>query len=226
MTVGIYKISNKSNDKVYIGQSRDVERRFREHKRGLNRGDYYNDHLQSSWDDYGSNAFSFEIVKECEPEYLDELEKFYIAFYNSMNRDHGYNLESGGNAKKTDSPETRAKKSKAMMGENNPMYGKYGDKNPMYGKEPWNKGMPLSEEDKMGKSRARTSTGLFGVTKDLHKDLKQGFRWKYQYTDENKKHKSISSTDLAKLMLKVTLKDLPWRILDIDKALDTINENK
>jgi len=30
--VGIYKITNKKNGKIYIGQSWDMERRFKEHK--------------------------------------------------------------------------------------------------------------------------------------------------------------------------------------------------
>ena len=33
MMVGIYKITNKLNGKVYIGQSNDIERRWAEHKR-------------------------------------------------------------------------------------------------------------------------------------------------------------------------------------------------
>lgn len=29
--IGIYKITNKINGKMYIGQSNDIERRFKEH---------------------------------------------------------------------------------------------------------------------------------------------------------------------------------------------------
>ena len=32
MSIGIYKIENLVNHKVYIGQSKNIERRFREHR--------------------------------------------------------------------------------------------------------------------------------------------------------------------------------------------------
>jgi hypothetical protein len=42
----------------------------------------------------GVENFSFELLEECNPEELNEREKFYIEFYNSVN--YGYNVTKGG----------------------------------------------------------------------------------------------------------------------------------
>ena len=60
--IGIYKISNIINNKVYIGQSIDIQRRFSEHMRELNNNCHYNKHLQASYNKYGREAFSCEIL--------------------------------------------------------------------------------------------------------------------------------------------------------------------
>ena len=42
--VGIYKITNNINNKSYIGQSTDIERRFAQHKSPYERKKYYKKH--------------------------------------------------------------------------------------------------------------------------------------------------------------------------------------
>ena len=85
---GIYKITNKNNGMVYIGQATDLERRFSEHKQKRT----------PTIDDYinvlGVENFSFEIIEECELNSLDEKERYYINFYDSKNK--GYNIQNGG----------------------------------------------------------------------------------------------------------------------------------
>ena len=55
----IYKITNKVNNKVYIGQtSRSLEIRWREHKSRA--GCYYTSHLYSAMNKYGVDNFIFE----------------------------------------------------------------------------------------------------------------------------------------------------------------------
>ena len=41
MTCGIYAIVNSTNDKVYIGQAIDIERRWKHHKRLLKNKSVY-----------------------------------------------------------------------------------------------------------------------------------------------------------------------------------------
>lgn len=86
--IGIYKITNKNNGKVYIGQSNDIERRFNEHKRtrALTIDDYINV--------LGIDQFDFEILEECPLDQLDQREQDYIKQYDSKN--NGYNNQLGG----------------------------------------------------------------------------------------------------------------------------------
>lgn len=60
----IYKISNNLNNKVYIGSSIDVERRWRQHKEAsINEKDHhYNYPLMVAFRDFGIANFTFEVV--------------------------------------------------------------------------------------------------------------------------------------------------------------------
>lgn len=93
---GIYCIENMINNKKYIGQSKNINDRWRRHKGELNHGTHDNDYLQKSWNKYGGENFKFYILEQCEEIQLDEKEIFYINLYNTLNRDCGYNLKSGG----------------------------------------------------------------------------------------------------------------------------------
>lgn len=94
---GIYKITNKINNKVYIGQSIDLERRIKDHIRGLNNGYGHNSHIQSSWNKYGELNFKFEVIHITDlTEELNVLETYYINKYNSTDPSKGYNFTYGG----------------------------------------------------------------------------------------------------------------------------------
>lgn len=87
---GIYKITNKINNKIYIGQSVDIIDRFRRHKRA--KDDYI---IHKAIRKYGVDNFTFEIIEECPREELDDKEKFWIKYYNSFSN-NGYNMTPGG----------------------------------------------------------------------------------------------------------------------------------
>lgn len=93
---GIYCIENIVNNKKYIGQSINIKDRWRRHKSELNHNAHDNDYLQKSWNKYGEINFSFYVLEYCAPENLDEKEIYYIDTYNTLDRDCGYNLKSGG----------------------------------------------------------------------------------------------------------------------------------
>jgi len=88
--IGIYKITNKINGKVYIGQSWDIEKRWANEKSGRT-----NNHLLKSFKKYGFENFHFEVLENlCEntpQEYLDIKEDFYILKTNSLDPNFGYN---------------------------------------------------------------------------------------------------------------------------------------
>lgn len=78
--VGIYKITSPSN-KVYIGQSWNIEKRWKGHK-GSNKRKYP---ISNSILKYGSSQHKFEVVHELPPdvsqEIMDEYEVLYILLY-------------------------------------------------------------------------------------------------------------------------------------------------
>lgn len=113
---GIYIIKNLTNGKVYIGQSKDVSARLRRHKWNLRRGTHRNLYLQNAFCKHGEKAFSFGVVCECTEDELDSRERAWIEWFGSTNRKHGYNLETGGNALKTLSDETRRKIAETVKG--------------------------------------------------------------------------------------------------------------
>lgn len=92
MGCGIYKIINNVNNKLYIGSSMNIKSRFSKHKSLLKNNKHDNDYLQNSFNKYGIDNFSFEVIEFCEVSELIDKENYYINFYKSNNLNLGYNL--------------------------------------------------------------------------------------------------------------------------------------
>ena len=112
---GIYKITCMGNNKVYVGQSMSIKRRWRDHQRALKEGTHHNKHLQSAYNKYGEQSFTYEILELCSKNKLNEREQFYISIFDSFK--NGFNCDLGGSN---------------ISGEANPMYGMSGKKSPRY----------------------------------------------------------------------------------------------
>lgn len=97
--MGIYIIKNNINEKVYIGQSINIENRCRTHfskgspDASLNQTEMKNG-LHSDMRKYGRENFYYEVLEECEKDKLDEREKYWISYYDSFK--NGYNGTPGG----------------------------------------------------------------------------------------------------------------------------------
>lgn len=89
--IGIYKITNKLNGKAYIGQSNDIERRFKEHQQ---KGESSRIPLDIAIQKYGKDNFIYEIIEECSLEELNQKEQYWIATLNTVK--NGYNCSEGG----------------------------------------------------------------------------------------------------------------------------------
>ena len=72
--MGIYKIENLVNGKIYIGQSINIERRWQGHRKGIKSRVDKEKPLYRAMNKYGIENFSFEVLEECEEEELDEKE--------------------------------------------------------------------------------------------------------------------------------------------------------
>lgn len=92
---GVYSIQNNVSGKMYVGSSKNIYKRWEQHKKCLNNHKHHSMDLQNDWDKQGEKDFSFNILlqtdlanaKKYEREYIDkmQLEKF------------GYNVaEKGG----------------------------------------------------------------------------------------------------------------------------------
>ena len=134
----VYIYISPSN-KIYIGQTckDNLDKRAGYDGQGYIHCTYFYNAIQK----YGINNFKRYILKNnLTLEEANYWEQYYIAKYDSTNREKGYNISKGGNAH-TFSEEARQKISKKMK-ENNPM------KNPDIAKKvsEKNKGKKLSKE--------------------------------------------------------------------------------
>ena len=88
----IYKITNKINGKVYIGKtSKGIEYRWKRH---CTSGQC--SRMKAAIDKYGIEAFTIEVIDSSNDLHmLNELECYWIAFYDSTNKE--YNVLKGGN---------------------------------------------------------------------------------------------------------------------------------
>lgn len=84
MICGIYRIYNKLNGKSYIGQSVNIEKRFREHFSSLGCGTHRSKHFQHAYSLYGHENFETQILEICNEDELTLKEQFWIDTANEM----------------------------------------------------------------------------------------------------------------------------------------------
>ena len=98
MTGYIYKITNLTNQKAYIGKTtHTIEERWQEHQREAIRQRAENRPLYKAINKYGSNNFSIEVIEEVDIKDLSEREIYWIGYYHTYT--DGYNATLGGDGK-------------------------------------------------------------------------------------------------------------------------------
>lgn len=205
---GVYALYNTRSGKAYIGQTKDLTRREKDHFRELKKGTHHNKHLQRAYAKYGEAAFQFVILERCPIEELDESEKKWISILETMNSDIGYNLESGGNVGKVVSEAVR----EAKRGVNNPMYGKHISEEHIEALRIKNRGhgSHLLESDVaeikimllQGVS-ARELANRFETTTDVIFGIKSGKNWNWVRNDLNSELKARESNKKAERNRKI-----------------------
>lgn len=139
----IYKITNLSNNKVYVGwTSRDPQTRFLEHQK-RNKAP-----ISHAIKKYGVECFAFEIIyQSADYVHSRDIETHFIVEHNSLVEQWGYNQDLGGTGHKRTEATIEKHREKMLgrkqsaehvakrkvIGERNAMYGKTGDKHHRYG---------------------------------------------------------------------------------------------
>ena len=78
MKSGVYQIRNIVNNTFYIGSSKNIDMRWREHVNCLKANRHGNSRLQRVWNKYGPETFVFEVIKECDEKYILQEEQMLL----------------------------------------------------------------------------------------------------------------------------------------------------
>lgn len=94
--VGLYRITNQVNGKFYIGQSKDIERRIKQHNLQANDPNNlaYNSPLHQDIRRYGWENFISEVLLECELDELSYKEQELISAAQILSKDLLYNVRN------------------------------------------------------------------------------------------------------------------------------------
>lgn len=93
--MGVYKITNEMNGKCYVGSSKNVMRRLRDHQRELEGNKHVNKYLQNAFNKNGGKNFRYELLEVVEDEaVLREREQYYMDLFCVCERDKGYNINA------------------------------------------------------------------------------------------------------------------------------------
>ena len=180
----IYKITNKENGMIYIGQTiQTLEDRWRQHRKKSSTCLY----LKRAFEKYGIDNFIFEMICCCHDTDLDKLEIYYMAEFNSI-VPNGYNLREGGNSGRHNE-ETKKKISETLK-----------EKNRMIGAKPHPQlGKPITEETKKKISDALKGR-TYIIRNHNHNHCREASKKKVdQYDLDNNFIKSYDSiTDASK----------------------------
>lgn len=94
----IYKITNKINNKIYIGKTLcNIQKRWKEHCKASHKEQCEKRPLYSAMNKYGIENFIIEQIEECSDEIVNEREVYWIEYYQSFK--YGYNATKGGDGK-------------------------------------------------------------------------------------------------------------------------------
>lgn len=246
---GIYKITNMTNGKCYVGSTwKSFRARWKQHVSKLNCGKHHCNHLQAAWNNYGEDNFEFEILElVSDKDILLDREAFYIEKYKAYTE--GYNENPNPNLSPMFNENSRIKSSEthkrlwreleeSMTEEEFAEYKKQylEARGLIKGKEPWNKGKKMTEQqtEKMRKPKVN---GVSQAMKEVHKKNSQHFKDKADYvivydSDNNWLNTFWCNSDLVEYSksefnnLPVKIRKGGTRTLDPSKITNHIKDGK
>lgn len=238
---GIYRyFDNETGDIVYIGKDSHIDKNQR-HKEHLSHSQYdsqvFNRVLQNNPDRYRYdewyhvesieelNQLEFDLINLYRPKFnfhhggcsklIDRKFKYTVTRYgrsrngrqkyaiNDMNQkpilqsiDHDYLLDIA---------------SKLNNNEINPLEAKN-----------LKRKIKLHLREKINSSKSRTKTGFYGLSKAKCKSCKDESLWTYGHVNDKGKRIRFFKSNFFDLKKEVVSNGLPWQIVDIDKAIQTV----
>jgi len=91
-TSGIYTITNIVNSKMIVGYTTNLSRRKLDHFYKLRNNKHGSIHFQNAFNKYGESNFKFEVLEECDEEFLCSQENYWCNILNTHNSKYGYNI--------------------------------------------------------------------------------------------------------------------------------------
>jgi group I intron endonuclease len=127
-TQGIYKITNTTNNKFYIGSSKQLNKRIIDHFSRLRNNTHKNKFLQRAFNKYGESSFKIEILEQFvgltqeelltkEQHHLDLIENWRESYNQTRSTKYFGKILP-------EEYERKQNKIASVTGENNPFYGK------------------------------------------------------------------------------------------------------
>lgn len=176
---GIYKITNPKN-RIYIGQSIDIEKRLKNYNNILN--SIKQPKLYNSFKKYGIENHKFEIICRCTYNELNNKERYYQELYNVVYDGLNCLLTKTIDKSGKMSVESRLKMSNKLIGNKRALGLKRSEEqkksmsNSMKGRNAWNKGVKRTDEDliKMSLNRKGKMLGENNHTSNLILNFETG----------------------------------------------------
>ena len=196
----IYKIINCLNSKIYIGKDTSSDPNY------YGSGVIINRAIKK----YGIENFTKEIIDTAEAKAdLAEKEKYWISFYNSMDKEIGYNISKGGDGGDTISNNPNRDIIVKKLSETSPTKGKtyeeaYGSEKALLYKK------RLSESNKYRSPRPKKEKTV--------KEDRRKTRWEGYHENKNKNFDSIFQNILEKIRKSDIISNI--------EEIDDLKENR
>lgn len=201
---GIYLIKNLKNDLIYIGKSINLYKRKCQYNsicNGSVPNKIYNQRFINHLQKYGKENFIFEVLEFLEPddELIAEREYYWMKYYNSYNKEIGYNLILDSSTRLLVSDETKKKISNRLKNE-------------------WANGLRKNHSQKLSESWRKRSTEDKQKQSNIMKNNLT--KWLYKVTFINGDVFQINYQGLKSLRLHNVLADFKRKNCNIHTRKD------
>ena len=196
---GIYIIRNTINNLIYVGSTKNINKRYKEHKNLLLNNKHQNSRIQRFVNKYGIDTLSFnliEIVKN--KENLIQREQFYLDLLQPFKKDIGFNvcIKSGAIAGidfKIQTIEKLKELSKQRwIDDYDKMYqGCLKSAKKRKGKQIWNENMPHPNLGKPGKTKGQKRSAEFCERMRIQALTKNGMKGKKLTLQQIEERKNV-----------------------------------